>query len=411
MDSIRGGGRDGFKRKGDDINLESRVYHHDNHHYLKNHHRPHHQYFSGVALKLTLLFIVVGIAFLLLNQSMYTTEFFQKSYSFSEPKHSSKETLHSSSSSDNHAAIQQNVLSKFHQFMTENLPSQAKENDLEKMLRKTVMKDKKTVIITTLNAEWSEPNSIFDLFLESFEIGNGTQNLLKHVVVGAFDMKAYSRCMKKGLHCYAIRTEGVDFSGNANLSSEDNLKMAWQKMDFLVTVLEMGYDYVFTDADVMWLRDPFPRFHPDGDFQITCDHFWYNSTDCNYSANTGFKYVKSNNRTIQFYKYWCAGKDYFPEKHDQIVFNSIRFNPFIRVIGLEMRFLETAYFGGFCEPSEDLDLVITMHANCCTGLEIKTQDLKMVINDWKKYISLPSGIWSDLSTVSWTVPRHCGNQK
>lgn len=85
---------------------------------------PHHQYFSGVALKIMLLFVVVGIAFLLLNQSTYTTEFFQSTYSFSEPKQSSTESLHSSSSSDNHAAIQQNVLSKFHQFMTDNLPSQ-----------------------------------------------------------------------------------------------------------------------------------------------------------------------------------------------------------------------------------------------------------------------------------------------
>lgn len=108
------------------------------------------------------------------------------------------------------------------------------------------MKDNKTVIITTLNGTWSQPNSIFDLFLESFKIGNETQNLLKHVVVGAFDMKAYSRCMKKHLNCYAIRTEGVNFSGNANISSEDYLKMTWQKMDFLVTVLEMGYDCVFT---------------------------------------------------------------------------------------------------------------------------------------------------------------------
>ena len=36
-----------------------------------------------------------------------------------------------------------------------------------------------TVIITTLNQAWAEPNSLFDLFLESFRIVQGTQQLLK----------------------------------------------------------------------------------------------------------------------------------------------------------------------------------------------------------------------------------------
>ncbi|KAG6431066.1 hypothetical protein SASPL_109141 [Salvia splendens] len=73
------------------------------------------------------------------------------------------------------------------------------------------MKDNKTVIITTLNAAWAEPNSLFDLFLESFRIG--TTHLLDHVVVGTFDKTAYERCKAAGLHCYTVRTEGVDFSG------------------------------------------------------------------------------------------------------------------------------------------------------------------------------------------------------
>lgn len=91
-------------------------------------------YFSGVALKTTLLFIVASIAFLLLNKSTYDTEFFQRVYSFSEPKHSSRESLHPSSSSDNYAAIQQNVLSKLHQFMTENLPFQVRYTMIKEII-------------------------------------------------------------------------------------------------------------------------------------------------------------------------------------------------------------------------------------------------------------------------------------
>ncbi|KAK6158655.1 hypothetical protein DH2020_005969 [Rehmannia glutinosa] len=391
--------------KSDEKFLESGGYHHDssnNNHY--DHHRRHN--FSSVAVNITLLFLVLGITCLALNKSPYDpTRLFQRSYnSFSGPKADSITTPNlSSPSSDNinHGPMQENVTSQ-------NLPSPAnEENKLLDTLRKAAMMDNKTVIITTLNAAWTEPNSIFDLFLESFRIGIGTQHLLKHVLVVSLDQKAYSRCLQENLHCYALTTEGVDFSGEAYFMTEDYLKMMWRRIDFLRIVLDMGYDFVFTDADVMWFRDPFERFYGDGDFQIACDHYWFNSTDLNNSPNGGFNYVKSNNRTIQFYKFWYAGQQYFPGKHDQDVLNMIKFDPFIQRIGLKIRFLDTAYFGGFCEPKDDMDLAITMHANCCIGLENKIHDIKIVIDDWKRYMSLPGGVERNLSSRSWTLPRNC----
>lgn len=157
----------------------------------------------------------------------------------------------------------------------------------------------------------------------------------------------------------------------------------------------------------MWLRDPFKRFYPDGEFQIACDHFWANYTDPTNSPNGGFNYVKSSNRTVKFYDYWYEGRQYFPGKHDQDVLNMVKFNPFIPEIGLGMQFLDTADFGGFCEANQDLDRVVTMHANCCIGLENKMHDLRMVIDDWKRYVSTPAAERND-TTRSWTVPRICG---
>lgn len=121
-----------------------------------------------------------------------------------------------------------------------------KKNKLEEVLEKAAMGDK-TVIITTLNAAWTKPNSIFDVFLKSFRVGNQTKPLLKHVLVAALDKTAYSRCLeKKLLHCYALTTKGVDFSGEAHFMSEDYLKMMWRRIDFLTNVLEMGYNFIFT---------------------------------------------------------------------------------------------------------------------------------------------------------------------
>ncbi|KAL6549727.1 hypothetical protein OROMI_020215 [Orobanche minor] len=368
----------GSTPKADDNSVESGRSHHDS---SNNHH---HQYFRTTAVNVTLLFVVVVLTCLvLINQSSnFPIQLFQRPYS----------------------SLQENVTS-------ENLNSPVNEEKslLEDTLRKAAMKDNKIVIITTLNAAWTEPNSIFDLFIESFKIGNGTEKLLKHVVVAALDQKAYSRCLQvPHLHCYALTTDEVDFSGEAFFMTEDYLKMMWRRIDFLRTVLEMGYNFVFTDADVMWLRDPFERFYPDGDFQIACDHYWSNYTDLNNSPNGGFNYVKSNDRTIRFYKFWYDGREYFPGRHDQDVLNLIKFDPFIQVIGLKIRFLDTAYFGGFCEPSKDLDLVITMHANCCIGLENKIHDIKMVIDDWKQYVSSSGGSKWNSSSNSWTIPRICG---
>ncbi|XP_073288106.1 uncharacterized protein At4g15970-like [Primulina huaijiensis] len=351
----------------------------------------------SVAVKITLVFVVIGlISYLVLNQSSYPSQLFQRSDSFSSSLNDSDSEKRGSS---------------LHRFPSDqdDLPSYTSDeiNKLKSTLKEAAMEDGKTVIITTLNAAWTEPNSIFDLFLESFRIGNQTLRLLNHVVVAALDETAYARCLAVKLHCFAVTTAGVNFAVEAHFMSKDYLKMMWRRIDFLRVVLQLGYNFVFSDADVMWLRDPFPRFHPNADFQIACDHYYeeLNSTDVGNSPNGGFNYVKSNNKTIKFYKFWYMGKDYFPGKHDQDVLNMIKMDPYVKNLEMEIRFLKTAYFGGFCEPSKDLDLVITMHANCCIGMDNKIHDIQMVIDDWKRYMKL---VERNSSTRSWTVPRRCG---
>lgn len=103
-----------------------------------------------------------------------------------------------------------------------------------------------TVILTTLNEAWAAPNSILDLFLESFRIGYGTRRLLNHLVIIAFDQKAFRRCLVVHRHCFALVTDGVDFHQEAYFMTPDYLKMMWRRIDFLRTVLEMGYNFVFT---------------------------------------------------------------------------------------------------------------------------------------------------------------------
>ncbi|KAG5236742.1 Nucleotide-diphospho-sugar transferase family protein [Salix suchowensis] len=276
---------------------------------------------------------------------------------------------------------------------------------LEKVLKEAAMEDK-TVIIATLNEAWAAPNTIIDLFLESFRTGQGTRRLLNHLVIVALDRKAYRRCMEFHAHCFALVTEGLDFHDEAYFMTPAYLEMMWRRIDLLRSVLQMGYNFVFTDADIMWFRDPFPRFYLDADFQIACDHFLGNSSDVQNRPNGGFNYVKSNNRTIEFYKFWYSSRETYPGYHDQDVLNFIKFDPFIEDLGLKMRFLDTAFFGGLCEPSKDLNLVCTMHANCCYGLESKLHDLRIMLQDWKFFLSLPPTLKRS-SSMLWRVPQNC----
>lgn len=290
--------------------------------------------------------------------------------------------------------------------LIDSLPDSADTN-LERVLKDASMQDH-TVILTTLNEAWADPeNSILDLFLESFRIGYQTSRLLNHLVIIALDQKAFKSCKRVHTHCFALITEGADLSHEAYFMTPDYLKMMWLRIDFLRSVLEMGYNFLFTDADVMWFRDPFPHFYPNADFQIACDHYSGNSTDVESNhPNGGFSFVRSNVRSIEFYKYWYSSREMYPGLHDQDVLNNIKFDSFLIDIDLQLRFLSTAYFGGFCEPSKDLNKVCTMHANCCVGLGNKVHDLRIMLQDWKNFMALPPSMKISQS-LTWSHPNNC----
>ncbi|KAL8156724.1 hypothetical protein AgCh_001721 [Apium graveolens] len=266
----------------------------------------------------------------------------------------------------------------------------------------------KTVILTTLNEAWAAPNSVFDLFLESFRIGNETLKLLDHLVVITMDEKAYNRCMALHPHCYSLTTNDIDFSSEAGFKTPVYLKMMWRRIEFLGTIIDLGYNFIFTDTDIMWFRNPFPRFHTKADFQIACDFYRGNPSDIKSNLpNGGFTYVKSNKQTSKFYKFWYKSREKYPGLHDQDVLNKIKHDPYIRKIGLSIKFLDTAYFGGFCEPSKDMNRVCTMHANCCVGLSNKVYDLNIILGDWQNYLSVRNDTRKLLNSSPWNVPNHC----
>ncbi|XP_021738446.1 uncharacterized protein At4g15970-like [Chenopodium quinoa] len=275
--------------------------------------------------------------------------------------------------------------------------------ELRKVLEAASTKDK-TVILTSLNEAWVAPNSMFDIFLESFKIGNNTAPLLDHLLAIAMDEKAYNRCRKLICHCYFLKSkQSSEMANEAGFMTPMYLEILWERLDFLKTILSLGYNFIFTDTDIMWFRNPFPHFTPDSDFQTSCDRFNGRQFDIQNPSNNGFLFVRSNTRTIKFYKFWVSSRHaYPPTLHEQDVFSKIKNGTYVRKLGVKFRFLDTNYFGGFCQMSRDFNKVCTMHANCCTGLDRKIADLNTTLEVWKNYMSSNHSI-----PTNWRVPNQC----
>lgn len=122
-------------------------------------------------------------------------------------------------------------------------------DELEAALDKASMPNR-TVIIAIVNRAYVEGGdsvtTMLDLFLESFWVGNATRPLLDHLLVVAVDQTAYDRCKFRGLHCYRLETDGVDFTGEKVYMSQDFIEMMWRRTLFLLDVLKRGYSFIFT---------------------------------------------------------------------------------------------------------------------------------------------------------------------
>ncbi|KAM7484774.1 hypothetical protein LguiA_000783 [Lonicera macranthoides] len=123
--------------------------------------------------------------------------------------------------------------------------TESAEDRLERILMEASMENR-TVIITVLIYPWAAPNSLLDLFMKSFRTGICTWGLLRHLVIVALDQRAFTRCLLVHTHCFALATEGVDFSEEAYFMGPEYLKMMWTRIVFLRHVLELGYNFVFT---------------------------------------------------------------------------------------------------------------------------------------------------------------------
>ncbi|CAN6213775.1 unnamed protein product [Urochloa humidicola] len=288
-------------------------------------------------------------------------------------------------------------------------PTQQKqqdEDDLADLLRRAATPDK-TVLMTAINSAWAAPGSFLDLFLDSFRHGEGTASLPSHLLIVSMDGNAHARCLATHAFCYWLRTaSGADFSGEQKYMKGDYLEMMWRRHQLQRRVVDLGYSFLFTDVDILWLRAPFPRLPPAADVVMSSDFFVGDPASPGNYPNGGLLYVRASPAAVAFYEQWEASRGRFPGKHEQYVFDMIVKEGVPARVGATVRFLDTAVFGGFCQHGKDLGKVATMHANCCVGLENKLFDLKNVLEDWKEYRRRVAA-GGDVQGFSWRVPGRC----
>ncbi|KAL6875716.1 hypothetical protein ACP4OV_013229 [Aristida adscensionis] len=284
---------------------------------------------------------------------------------------------------------------------------QSEFSDLAELLPKVAMDDR-TVIITSVNEAFARPNSLLAVFRESFQAGEGIQHLLNHVLVVAVDAMAYAHCRAVHPHCYHLQVRSMNLSSASDYMSTAYVELVWTKLSLQRRVLELGYNFLFTDVDIVWFRNPFRHISVLADMTTSSDIFGGDADDLNNLPNTGFYHVKATRRAVEMLRRWQAARARFPPNHEQAVFNEIKHELAGGDLGARIVFLDTRRFGGFCQLfRNDIAVACTMHATCCAGLRNKLHDLRDVLGEWKNYSSLTPGERKS-RRFTWRVPAKCG---
>ncbi|KAJ4805351.1 Nucleotide-diphospho-sugar transferase family protein [Rhynchospora pubera] len=267
------------------------------------------------------------------------------------------------------------------------VPPQEWHDDNFALLLQKAATDDKRVILTDVNAAFAAPNSMLDLFLESFHNGDNIAHHLDHLIIVAMDQTAFEKCQSVHRYCYLNEQPGSDLSSEKVYMSKDYVDLVWSKVRLWQFTLEQGYSFLFTDVDAMWFRDPFRHISFYADMTIAADNFYGNPEDHNNNPNTGLVFAKPTRKNIEVMKYWREARKRFPPLHEQAVYDLIKYE-LVSKFDLKVQYVSTEYWGNFCQPRKDFSKISVFHACCVVGLEMKFALIKGVTEEWKIYKSI-----------------------
>ncbi|XP_039067057.1 uncharacterized protein At4g15970-like [Hibiscus syriacus] len=295
----------------------------------------------------------------------------------------------------------------FHRFSdnpnTQSIVVSKLDSDKKTLLRAALMKASmpdRTVILTVVNGTWAKPGSILDVFLESFQVGVGTEHLLNHLLVIAEDSRSFENCKSKHPHCFELENSTKKLAEKPP-GTQGSLMFSQTRLMLLTRVIEFGYNVVFTNADVMWLRNPLSKLVANFDLSIGCGLYPIDAKTFGIEGDGGFFHLKANARTIEFIRICNMNRVLYPDSEHQSLCKISEKQEYVGLIGVEEN------FGSLCLPC-DLNQKLTVQANCCDDIDSKIHDMKLVLNDWRNFVHLSSNnVSSNRSSVSWRAPVKC----
>lgn len=98
--------------------------------------------------------------------------------------------------------------------------------------------------MTSVNEAWAKPNSLLDLFFESFRSGENIDHFLDNLIIITLDPKAYEKCSLLHPLCYLLK--GANFAGERVYMTSDYFDLVWTKVKLQQRILELGYNFLFT---------------------------------------------------------------------------------------------------------------------------------------------------------------------
>ncbi|XVF16214.1 hypothetical protein REPUB_Repub10bG0012500 [Reevesia pubescens] len=265
----------------------------------------------------------------------------------------------------------------------------------------------RTVILTVVNETWARPDSILDLFLESFRIGQGTKRLLNHLLIIAEDSQAFQYCKSRHPHCFQLKISRTKFTKIPISRTQVNLMFSPTRLILLQQVIELGYNVAFTNADVMWLRNPLTEIGPDFELSVSCELYSIDYETSGIKGDGGFFHVKADDKTYEFIKNCNVQRVLYPNSEHQSLCKIIENDNYIDLIEMKVKFFDEVNFGRLCQPC-DLNQIYTLQANCCENIDSKIHDLKLVLDDWSNFKQLSANnASSKWSPLSWRAPQKC----
>ncbi|WJX75698.1 hypothetical protein P8452_59206 [Trifolium repens] len=246
----------------------------------------------------------------------------------------------------------------------------------------------RTVILTMVDESHAKPGSMLEVLLQSFKTGQGTQRLLNHLVIITMDSKAFEYCRLLHPHCIHPSTfEHYFATKRQSLPIPDHSVFSWRRNNVLIEVIELGYNIIFTDTDVLWLKSPLQNFHPIHELSISCN-FSSNEERPFSIQEGGIFFMKANAIALEFLKHWKLSKILYPTTNveESLCATILHNEDLVEMYGFRVHRVDTDHFGGFCRLNNDiLEKAYTIHANCCDDLTSKVHDLRIVLDDWFQF--------------------------